>query len=403
MVRFVTVAGLLLLAFGGYIAGIPAIAAVLPTSPILIGAALTAVALAIGMAQRPDTRPIVPLLGLAIAFIPGFVLAPDGVAYADQKVFQLLTLVPLTVVGAAICAQDRRTLKWLVGGTLAVAALVTVLSFVFASASLAETGRFAAEGSNTIAAGRAAGAGFVVAVLCAMYTRRRLVSSAAAVVLGAFTVFSGSRGAIAAAAIGLAVAFLLSRARASTFVTIVGGLAAWFGYRFALSNGLLPERVLSVDDTSIEARLLLADITARIAAANPVGLGWGSMANEYGGYAGVASGGFFYPHNIFLEAAAEGGWIAGVALVVVFGVAVVRARRASGDWLVTTALALLVFFAVNAFVSGDLMSNRGFWLMLGVCLAAIAFRKAEHDDGEAARTEAASKSAAPRQTGVAVR
>jgi O-antigen ligase len=101
--------------------------------------------------------------------------------------------------------------------------------------------------------------------------------------------------------------------------------------------------------------------------------------------AGLGSGGFSlysavllrkelrYPHNIFLETAAE----VGVAAAVVFAVSMIAVlialfRRAWGatdvrrgaEIYLVTALLLLTFF--NAQVSGDINDNRTFWTALAL-------------------------------------
>ncbi|MCY1657975.1 O-antigen ligase family protein [Dietzia sp. SL131] len=364
--------GLLLLAFGGYIAGIPVVSAAVPIGPIAVGAVITAVAVVVRLFQRPDTRAILPLAVLGLAFLPGVILAPIGIGYADDKVAQLLSIVPLTIIGAALCIQDRRALRVVQLGTVAVGVLVGVVSFVYADAALVGSGRYAAEGSNTIAAGRAAAGGFVVAVLMGLTAKRWLYAGPAAVFLAVAAVVSGSRGPILAAGIALAVALVVSRLKfpaIATFGLVALGLV---GYRFALANEVIPERLLSFDDGSAQARSSLLDATIDIAASNVGGIGWGGLALEYTGFPGLSANNFRYPHNIYIEAAAEGGLVAFLALVGVLLLAVRMSVRASGDWLETSALALLIFFSVNAFVSGDLISNRGFWLYLGVCLAAGA-------------------------------
>lgn len=372
MIRIAAVLGLLLLAFGGYVAGVPVVSGLFPVSPIVIGVGLTVLALFSSLVRRPDTKAVTPLLAIGLAFIPGIILAPNGFDYSDEKVLQLIFMVPLTAFGAAICVQDRRTLKWILVGFFIFGVVVAVTSFFYADESLASSGRFAAEGSNTTAAGRAAAAGFIMAVVCIVYAKHRTLAVAAAVFFAVATVLSGARGPIMAAVIGLAVALLLSRARVSAIVTVGVGAATWAGYRLALAYELVPERLLSTEDNSAQARGLLADVTTEIAASNPYGTGWGSLMLEYTNYPRIAIENIRYPHNIFLETAAEGGLVALVVLLVVLFIALKRTSTASNDWIETGALALLIFFTVNAAVSGDLISNRGFWLMLGICLAAVS-------------------------------
>jgi len=109
---------------------------------------------------------------------------------------------------------------------------------------------------------------------------------------------------------------------------------------------------------------------------------------------GIGTGGFasirpdeLYPHNIFLEAALELGFV-GLVLVALFLVDVLR--RGGAAWLasegrtrlaVSLTVALFVTAVVNAQFSGGIPNNRGVWLwaglVTGLAAGVLARRNAE--------------------------
>ncbi len=84
----------------------------------------------------------------------------------------------------------------------------------------------------------------------------------------------------------------------------------------------------------------------------------------------VAAGARQYAHNIFIEAALEGGFVALIGLVCILVIAVARLRAASGISTTDLALFAISLFAIaNAMVSSDLGGTRLLWVLIGVGLA----------------------------------
>jgi O-antigen ligase len=109
---------------------------------------------------------------------------------------------------------------------------------------------------------------------------------------------------------------------------------------------------------------------------HPLGVGLGNLYRhvEVTGSA-VNQGIRQYPHNILLEAAAEGGWIALVALLYVLFVSGRLLWRDASDGVGRAAIALFAFAISNAMLSSDLVGNRLVWVSIGMALA-LALRNA---------------------------
>lgn len=86
-----------------------------------------------------------------------------------------------------------------------------------------------------------------------------------------------------------------------------------------------------------------------------------------------------YPHNLFLEVGAEGGVLAALALLALLAAAVSRSFKAAraGDDSVVPVVALLVFWLVNAMVSGDANDNRGVFVFAAAALMVRGARQPE--------------------------
>lgn len=365
VLRFLGVLGLMGLATGGYVAGVPVVVDLLPASPIGIGAGL--VALTLLLRPRGEPMPlselVVPALGLAL-MASGYVYAETGTAYGSEKLLQMLVLVPASMAGGVVLLQHRAARAWWVWGLVVVGLAVGVLALTSPDAVVAQSDRLSVEGSNTIATGRALGAAAVALVAMAMTgARRPVLLLVAAGTFGAVMLATGSRGPLVACVAAILLV-LLSRQHArrawAAAGLIVAGTAAW---QWAAAHGYLVDRLTNLADRSASIRLALYDRALEHALVTPVGSGWGSLEQVYATTPGLR--GYTYTHNILLEVAGEAGWL-GMAGLVWLLVCAWRVQHRRADSPVETAmLALLVFFAISAMVSGDLQSHRALWVMVG--------------------------------------
>lgn len=364
------VGSLLLLAFSGYVQGSRYISA-LPVSLSLIGLAGV---LIFGFNSVLAATRAPQKLGVLVAMLGASAVglvatgSPDN-DYATAKLMDVFFLAPILVFGGAYLLRTPRARRYFAVGVVAVGALALTLARV--DPSVADTGgRLMAEGSSTIGTGRAVGAAAVVLTVAALSQRRRLplLAAAAVFILGAVGV--ASRGPLLAAAVAVVIATVFGGRRgrwAKTLVVIVGGVLM---LNYALSQGVLAERLTTLEDSSATTRRTLWVLSWQLIQENPVGVGWGRLV-EHVGVIANSEGWVQYPHSIIIEFTVEAGWLAGVALIVVlltsFRSQVARAR---GGAVEAVMLALMVYAVVNAMVSGDVGSNRGLWVAIGAAFSA---------------------------------
>lgn len=364
--------GLLLLAFGGYITGVEAVSGFIPFNLILVGAGLTALSCAaVVLFGKISSRPILPLLALALAMAPGVIAATRYTVYGEMKVNQLATLVPLAVVGAALLLQSEKRRAAFVAVVALYSALIAGLTLAFPSEEYLGANQWFAEGSNYIAASRSALAGMIVLAMAALYGRRyRLLAGAGAVGFFGVALLTGARGPLIAAAAAFAIV-LIARSRTRSLLAIAtGAVPLYLAYLWLNSQGVISDRLANLDDTSTEARQNLASVTLSTIGESPLGIGWGELSHVFDASGQVAPGVYTYPHNIYLEMFAEGGWIAGIVFLAVLLIAFRRQVKAPSGLVENSILALFLFFAFSASVSGDLLSEKGVWVLLGACLCA---------------------------------
>jgi O-antigen ligase len=337
-----------------------------------------------GQAFAPRALLSVPVIATAVLGIllivgVGSSAAP---AYGSTKVQAFFALNAVSLVAGLIVGRSRRDfdlfrLLALIVGTVTAIAIVRGL----ASGSLAASvgGRFAInQQANPIALGRAAAEAILIGasiVLVSGSPFRRLLALGAMPLIAVSFIAAGSRGPVlglvvgAVALIGMTLRERTSRRRSVLLaVAFVGGAL--------LVTQLVPneniQRSISVLTGSGEG--LSSNGRAQL---------WGTAQTAFTDHSlvGIGTGGFaalapldVYPHNLFLEVAAELGVLGLVALVAFLlstMLAIVRANRLAppgdrGD----VALASALFFAalVNAQVSGDITTNDSLWLAAGLVL-----------------------------------
>lgn len=336
------------------------------------------------------------LLGVVVAQVPGAVRGFAGgvrrwsvmivifVAYmvvtalwapeptlAAMKAYDLWYIAwscSLTVVALRVCGVGST----ISGFWLAVFGLGAFLAAAGVSAAIANpsVSRLSALGGGPNVFGRNMGLLTLAALHFVLEHNKRRVRTVALSIVpiaALLVLFSGSRGAMIALFVGVVVYLIARRFDRRTRVTILlstiaGAVAvstvlgrraiSVFGHRFL--------RLLLVEGyTSNRTSLLIDGITAGLE--NPIG-GMGLA-----GFAQVDSYGT-YPHNIIVEAFAEGGVFGLVFLCIPFGMFVwhrMRGRRLSDP----VTVAGLLLLGVSSSISGDLFDARGVFLLLLMAVA----------------------------------
>lgn len=337
-----------------------------------------------------------PLLAVFAAMAMGLHWPDDLSSYPVQKELRLYSLTALAAFAPLLLLReesDRRAFVYTVAG------LGAVMAF-FAVVEVARHGvhfRVSVFNANPILLARVSG--FAALVLCLLYWRMKVATwlflPVLAIALSGLIV-SGTRGPLVAFAATVLVAIPLCLAHApakrriwgSVLLSFAGTAAATLYFKAAhtyIAYRLL--RLVTGDWAGAElARAAVWRETVDLIGTSPAGVGWGHLTEWVRVYNGPDL--LMYPHNIFLEIAAEAGWLAAAVftgLIGTIGVVFVRrltagsgdGRRREDDRLVFLSC---LYWLLCAFFSGDVNDNRPLWAMVGMALAALAVRQGCRDD-----------------------
>ena len=321
-------------------------------------------------------------LALTFLIFAGVLYAPDqNLALGAAIRWSALAFAPL-LAGALRVGSDPRYVRQFLWTFFGMGVVTVGLGI----AQLSGSERLTVLGANTIGVGRAALLVPLVGVLFVLRQRGLLLRAATVVLIPAAIVVAlstGSRGPILALLVlamigairqiprlrslnwrltgaigGLALASVIA-------VSVVGpslpGISLDRFARFGdfIQGGLSGDGSSSSGDTSAGARVDLFGLALSMFEERPV-LGFGTAGFE------ATSPRYLrpleaeaYPHNALLQFASEYG-IVGLAVFVAF-ILIALFRRFPTDNLGTTVRIILVFFLLNAMVSGDIFSDRESW------------------------------------------
>jgi O-antigen ligase len=341
--------------------------------------------------RRPDARvslgvlraPVVVLSALLFVLMVWRLGTSPAYAYGAAKT-QLFVIGNLTVLIAAIVVAQRRAdldrfLLLLVA--VAVVASVVILGSVAAGVATTLPDRFSLSASQSpIGLGRMTGTGILVA-LWLILTARPTIRFISLITLPLLTIAflsAGSRGPLVALVVAATLLMVFSLAgdrKASRRMPLlmVGAVLA-----IAIASQVAPgagfDRAASIfvggDPTTDESngRSALWGVALQAFLERPaIGLGTG-------GFSAVDPANV-YPHNLFLEAAAEWGVVGLLLVAAIIGAGVVavvqgirRSHAPSDRAPAVLAGTLLAFALVNAMFSGDIARNSSLWLALGLAV-----------------------------------
>jgi hypothetical protein len=341
--------------------------------PIGLGITYLAIACAVPMVLfellRPMPRHLHPALGLVVPLwvllaVPAFLTTPTT-TYGADKVTRLLTLTLLSALSVTLI-RDRPTLL------TAARMWVTVscaLSIVTLAGGFEVAGRSSAFDANPIWLARAVGAGIIFT--CWMWWNghlRRAVALFAGLIMAAGMAATGSRGPLVGCILAVGLLVILTGHNRGVRVVAAALATAFAGFALTSSAVLSSSRVGQfIADPTADTDTVRAELIQRtlpIIDQNVGGVGYGNWQS--------AAGSRFlqWPHNLYLEVTAEGGWVAGAALVLAVVVVAVRLFRRRQDPAAVLALALLAAEGVAVSFSGDLNARTFFaWLTLGWCVS----------------------------------
>jgi O-antigen ligase len=378
--------------FAGMYKGDPRFAWI-PVDPTVLFFALSILIGTLILVSKPLFRPGLPAVVAGLALVTWFAISllwsPSQI-YGPDKVFFMATLALWGLIaGAMIIAPDRTRLRRLFA-VLVLASLVAALEAIAVYLE-AGGGRLWVGSGNYLLLGRLCGLGAEVVFVAWLFMRRRFALYGL-VCLGLFGLFGfvliigGGRGPLIATVASLLLT-LVAGVRTSRHglrlaayeapaialgLFALGALTVWI-----TSSEQMPETLSRLEplaegaglDSSAQSRVDHYETALGLWNDAPVlGHGAGSWPLLVGRPDAVG-----YPHNIFAEAAVEGGVIglvllAGLLMIALRPVSFAKVRR---DPLSMCVLMLFINGFVNAMVSGDLPGNRVLFLLIGT-LSALA-------------------------------
>ncbi|MGH2874306.1 MAG: O-antigen ligase family protein [Solirubrobacteraceae bacterium] len=328
------------------------------------------------------------LLGLMLWRVSG---SPDA-SYGMKKTEQYLLDNLMLMLGGVFVGCDRKSLRLFLIVTLGVVIFSSLLLVAQLASGSAQqqygsgSGRFTISAqSGAISLGRTSADGALIAVGTILIARRSWQRLAALTVLPLTLLAmlaAGSRGPTVAFVIGLLIMIVLSATtgRAQKRILMVGGVLLAAGF-------VLP---LVVPSSAISRALSGILGTAGGRSTNGRSQLWTLALSTFSSHMwlGLGTGGFaavstieMYPHDLFLEVAAELGLIGLVVVVTVVGSMAARLRvawrtaDASDRLLVALLVALFTSSLINALVSGQISDNAEVWLWGGIAIGMTATKR----------------------------
>ncbi len=322
-----------------------------------------------------NTGRVLALLFFFTTLVPGALLT-TGTAYNASKLQGLLIAAIVILTPLCLGSAGSRTFAVLAIGMVVVSVLYSVLLPRLGVES--DTGRLSAFGLNPIGLARLTAVG-AVAAFAALMTRRlgtwwtNVLALAVIALCMIASISTGSRGPVLAVVIACALMLiaLVAGRRLNVWWLVALGLAVVLGFQLLSGDGSLGlDRILEGNDSG--RGTLYADTLALIWA-HPMGIGWGNLPGYLPGD-NLGDADVLYPHNLFLEVAVEGGWLAFLAITILVVVVLVStwnlARRSESVWHLIL-FGLVVYSLVNAQVSSDIVGNRMLWVALGFAIALV--------------------------------
>ncbi len=374
------------LALFGYIGQIKAHPA-LAWSPIdwtlILAVVIVAASIWSHVANGPANRSVLIVIALFVILGLGLIqMSFEG--YGASKVVRLYTVTLMCAVTPyyllRTAAQRRVFLMTLAGLGL----IVSVVTLVDPGHPSRASSANLLQGTDTIGTARMAATALIVvliAVIGVHLARLALFVSLAGVTAMLATVLATqSRGPLVGLVLALACACLASpafrRIRYRAAIGIAAGLAGLVAVILLSGLGDRIERIFAGSgDSSVDARTHYLQQSISNIPPTPWGIGWGGFPH----LPGLDPGENVYPHNIVVEVGLEGGWLAGLAIIICLAWSFERARRNAVTTVETVVFALFVFTVVNALVSGDVNSNRLMWILTGYVLSTLTLPADIHD------------------------
>lgn len=283
------------------------------------------------------------------------------------KLSMFLMIFFVLAMVSPVLLSDKQSVKLFIN-TL----FITSLSIVFLTLSGLEhthtTGRLTLYGGNPIWLARSVSIAAFCLLIFLLYNK---ISRLKFLLLFAPTIFvmisTGSKGPLLSMIIALVIVYF---GKIRKFITNKKTLTNTLSILFfslpvlIITYILFPEPFTRILDLSSESatsgRLILYKDALSVIENNPFGIGLGN----FGSYSY-----FDYPHNLFLEALAELGWVPGILFITMIflsfiGLKHLAQRNIEGDILI----GIFIMAFINSMVSGDMTSPKELYLLMPIGL-----------------------------------
>lgn len=373
------------LGYSGYFKGSPLLASMpgdLTFALALIVAAAVAIQALLG--SRGD-------LTAATQVVVAFVMLVPAVAFAVSapKTITLFTVTLTCALAPCFLLLREQTHRWWLTATVIGATVMAGAAIFFPDPNAqAIYGRLSLDGGNTIGTSRVIAAGVVVTGTLALTASRHRTLLVLASLGGiAATLAVGSRGPLIGIAIAIAAVLIFSKLLTGKRATAIGisvigaTVATWLATKFQTGGGARVAAFLDGENGDEGRSWLAGEALARIPL-HPFGLGWGGF-----GSLGFTSGStrLTYPHNMVLEVAVEGGWLALATLIILAFLSLQGYVRSATSATSTALFGLGVYWITVAQTSSDINGNRMTWIALSLGLVMRSANGAAVENTESAR------------------
>jgi hypothetical protein len=352
----------------------------LPVDLTLVLAVMTVVLVAMSFVRSdynfPDTLAWMLVL-FTLCLIP--VLWTEWSGYAVEKVIRMFTLTFLAAIAPMMLFKFPIDLRCFFNAVILLGLVMCAQGMVNLIVGI-ETLRLEAFSGDTIMLGRIAGQVSILLIIKATEAGwfQRVSSLLLLSVSTIILVGAGSRGpmiAFLSTLLAMGLLTLFSKRQAKTAFLFSGGLVAFLiigslAYAPQQSRDRLVEMFQGRIDLEMTGRTEYFDLAVSNILVTPQGTGWG-------GFERVATDSYrsdvnrYYPHNLFLEAFLEGGWIVGVFLTVILATVIFRTALYYIRSHLTEALtlfALMFFITFVAMFSNDWNDNRDLFAVVSLSL-----------------------------------
>jgi len=325
---------------------------------------------------------------LGAIFIAGL-LHTQSTHYGLDKTMRFIFLTGWAFFGAVFLVTDFLSLKhfsWAVVAISTAMAIDALLSY-----SIGQVAFVTAFGSNYIALARATGLGLLTIVALLLPAEQNIGVRFGLWFIATLNLFavlaSGARGPFMALVISLTLLFLLSihgfpRLKVDRFVFKLGFVALFAAIILAVAGqelfptlALRYQILLTEVGDSAATRLSFYQVVFDQWAKSPL---WGVGTGQFS--ASVTGEDIrLYPHNIFLELAAETGLFGVLVFTTLVGHSFIKGLiclyKRKGSFRISCRYLLVAFCftLVNAMVSGDVNDNRILFCFIALLVAANRF------------------------------